>query len=225
MANVIAYTRVSLDQQAQHGSSLSAQSEAIARWADIHGHALAEVFTDAGVSGAKAQRPGLSAALAACQRGDILCVYSLSRLGRSVKNLLELSELLSKRGIDLASVTESIDTSSPAGRMVFSMMAVMAEFERAVLIERVTSSMRHKKRKGELVGAVPFGKKLGADGKKLLVDEDEQKIIEKARILRADGLSLRAVAAELERVGMLARNGKPFAAAQIARFFVQSDLR
>ena len=145
-------------------------------------------------------------------------MYSLNRLGRSVKNLLELSELLNKRGIDLASVTEAIDTSSPAGRMVFSMMAAMAEFERAVLIERVTSSMQHKKRKNELVGAVPFGKHLAQDGKKLLVDEDEQKIIEKARILRAEGLSLRAVSAELERVGMLARNGKPFAASQIARF-------
>lgn len=218
MARVIAYTRVSLEQQAQHGSSLAAQQAAIERWASLHSHNLAGTHTDAGVSGAKARRPGLSAALDACQRGDILCVYSLSRLGRSVKNLLELSELLNKRGIDLASVTEAIDTSSPAGRMVFSMMAVMAEFERATLIERVTSSMEHKKRKNELVGAVPYGRQLATDGKKLLVDEDEQKIIEKARILRAEGLSLRAVSAELERFGMLARNGKPFAASQIARF-------
>jgi DNA invertase Pin-like site-specific DNA recombinase len=61
----------------------------------------------------------LTKALETCQKGDILCVYSLSRLGRSVTNLLELSETLSKRGVDLASVTESIDTSTPAGRMVF----------------------------------------------------------------------------------------------------------
>jgi DNA invertase Pin-like site-specific DNA recombinase len=93
--------------------------------------------------------------------------------------LLELSETLSKRGIDLASVTESIDTSTPAGRMVFTVMSAMAQFERELLIERVILIHAAQKRKGERVGAVPFGKKLGPDGKNYWMMQGSKKLSKK----------------------------------------------
>jgi DNA invertase Pin-like site-specific DNA recombinase len=213
----IAYIRVSTEEQASEGVSLEAQRAKIAAWCDLNGYDLAEVFTDAGISGTKADRPGLAAALAATGKGNALVVYSLSRLSRSTRHMLELSERLEKAGADLVSISEKIDTTSAAGRMVFRMLAVLNEFERDQLAERTSAAMQHKKAKGELVGAVPYGKALADDGITLLDNEAEQAVITEARRLHSTGLSLRKIAEILAGMGFNARNGKPFAATQVQR--------
>ena len=212
-----AYIRVSTEEQATDGVSLEAQKAKVAAWADLNGYELAEVFVDAGISGTKTDRLGLTQALAAVGKDDALVVYSLSRLSRSTKHTIEISERLAKVGADLVSISEKIDTTSAAGRMVFRMMAVLAEFERDQLAERTATAMQHKKAKGERVGAIPYGKTLADDGVALVEVPVEQEVIAEARKLHAAGISLRKIALILAEKGFRSRNGKVFAATQIQR--------
>ena len=218
MATAIGYIRVSTEGQAVDGVSLDAQRAKLEAWCSLNDYTLTAVHVDAGISGKSADnRPGLQAALADCRKGSALVVYSLSRLARSTRDTIEISERLNKAGVDLVSLSEKIDTTSAAGKMVFRMLAVLAEFERDQISERTASAMQFKKTKGERVGAVPYGYDLAADGVALVANAAEQAVIQQARELKASGLSLRAVATELNKRGFNARNGKPFQAVQIQR--------
>lgn len=217
MATATGYIRVSTQGQADDGVSLDAQRAKIAAWADLNGYTMGDIFEDA-VSGAKADRPGLAAALAAVGKGDALVVYSLSRLARSTRNTLEISDRLDKVGADLVSLSERIDTTSAAGRMVFRMLAVLAEFERDQTSERTVTALQYKKTQNQKTGgAVPYGFDLDADGVHLIENDAEQKVIREARELHASGLSLRKIAAELNARGLVARNGRQFQATQVMR--------
>ena len=218
MATAIGYIRVSTEGQAQDGVSLDAQRAKIAAWCELNDYTLAAVHVDAGISGKSADnRPGLQAALAECRKGAALVVYSLSRLARSTRDTIEISERLNKIGGDLVSLSEKIDTTTAAGKMVFRMLAVLAEFERDQISERTASAMQFKKAKGERVGSVPYGYFLDGDNTTLIENPAEQDVIRQARELQAAGLSLRKIAAELNRRGLNARNGGIFQATQIAR--------
>jgi len=218
MARAIGYIRVSTQGQADDGVSLDAQRAKIAAWADLNGYDMGDIFEDAGISGTKADRPGLAAALEAIGRGDALVVYSLSRLARSTRHTLEISDRLEKVGADLVSLSERIDTTSAAGRMVFRMLAVLAEFERDQTSERTVTALQYKKTKGQKTGgAVPYGFDLDADGVHLIENAAEQCVIAQARELHTSGLSLRKIAAELNARGLVARNGHAFQATQIMR--------
>jgi DNA invertase Pin-like site-specific DNA recombinase len=100
-------------------------------------------YKDVGESGAKHSRPELDEMLAACRRRqvDVVVVWKFDRLGRSTRHLIETFELFRGLGIEFVSVTEGIDTSLPAGKMVFQMLAVLAEFERDILRERIMTGM------------------------------------------------------------------------------------
>ena len=111
-----------------------------------------EICTDHGLSGADFQRPGLLKALRRIKRGDMLVVWRLDRLGRSLVDLIQTVNGLSKRGCDFRSLTESIDTSSSGGRLVFHMMAAMAEFERAIISERTKAGMEAARARGSRIG-------------------------------------------------------------------------
>ncbi|MEP3479987.1 MAG: recombinase family protein [Fuerstiella sp.] len=183
--------RVSTVGQADDGVSLDAQRAKIEAWCLCNDIELAEVFVDAGLSGSKAHnRPGLQSALSAVKEtGGVLVVYSLSRLARSTRDTIEISDQLDRIGCDLASISEKIDTTSAAGKMVFRMLAVMAEFERDQISERTRVALAHKKAQGERVGRIPFGHDLHEDGKTLLENEAEQAVIEQVKALRGQGLS------------------------------------
>lgn len=221
MATAIGYIRVSTEGQVQDGVSLDAQRAKIEAWASLNDYDLSAIHTDAGISGKSADnRPGLQAALADCRKGSALVVYSLSRLARSTRDTIEISEQLNKVGADLVSLSEKIDTTSAAGKMVFRMMAVLAEFERDQIAERTSSAMQHKKSKGELVGAVPYGFALASDGVNLIKDETEQAAIALIKELNAKGLSLRNIAARLEAKGYLPR-GKMWYAKTISNILLK----
>lgn len=111
-----------------------------------------QIFTDHGLSGVDFQRPGLLDALRQMKRGDMLVVWRLDRLGRSLVDLIQTVNRLSKRGCDFRSLTESIDTSSSSGRLVFHMMAAMAEFERAIISERTKAGMEAARARGSRIG-------------------------------------------------------------------------
>jgi len=207
----IGYIRVSTTGQAVDGVSLEAQRAKIAAWCLANGYELAAVHVDAGLSGKRADnRPGLQKALEAASkaRGAALVVYSLSRLARSTKDAIAIAERLDKAGADLVSLSERIDTTSAAGKMVFRMLAVLAEFERDLVSERTMAALAHKAGLGERIGEIPFGWQLGADGVALVENAAEQAILADIRELRAAGWTYRAIAAELSARGIVTKKGK-----------------
>lgn len=204
---VIGYVRVSTEGQAQDGVSLAAQEAKIRAWTELNNATEVVIFTDAGLSGKRADnRPGLQAALEEVRPGDALVVYSLSRLARSTKDTLAVAERLDKRGADLVSLSEKIDTTTAAGKMVFRMLAVLSEFERDQVSERTTMALAHKRACGEKTGGdVPFGFRL-EDGH-LVPEAGEQEALALIGELHAAGHSLRGIAAELEARGHRTKNG------------------
>lgn len=218
MAKAFGYSRVSTTKQADEGVSLSAQQAKIAAWAEFSGYELAGIETDAGLSGGRYDnRPGLLSVLKAAKRGDAIVVYSLSRLARSVKDTIEIVAELERRGVDLVSLSEKLDTSTAAGKLMFHLVAAFSEFEKAQLGERTKAAMAHKAAKGERVGKVPFGFDLAADGVSLVPNEEEQRACQIVRQLRESGLSLRAIAQELNTRGISTKEGGAWAHQSVER--------
>lgn len=209
MQTAIAYIRVSTEDQATEGVSLDAQRAKLTAWCFANDYQMLEVFVDAGLSGGRADnRPGLQSAIAlACTSKAALVVYSLSRLARSTRDTIAIGEQLDKAGADLVSLSEKIDTTSAAGKMIFRMLAVMAEFEKDQISERTKMAMNHKKACSERVGTIPFGFDLADDGTTLFANVGEQETIEAIRTLRARGLSLRGIATELQVRNRLTKRG------------------
>jgi DNA invertase Pin-like site-specific DNA recombinase len=207
----IGYVRVSTAEQAGEGVSMDAQRSRIRAWCEANGYRLADVFTDAGVSGKRADnRPGLRDALeAVCKtRGAALVVYSLSRLARSTKDAIAIAERLDKAGADLVSLSERIDTTSAAGRMIFRMLAVLAEFERDLVSERTKAALQHKRAHGQRLGGVPYGSDLSDDRMTLIPNETEQAVVADIRALRNSGKTLKAIAQTLTDRGIPTKTGK-----------------
>lgn len=214
----IGYCRVSTSDQADFGVSLDAQTEKIRNWCQAHDYELADVLVDRGLSGGRCDnRPALQEALKVVGRGDSLVVYSLSRLARSTRDTLMIAETLERRGADLVSLSERIDTTSSTGKMVFRMLAVLSEFERDVISERTSMAMAHLRSVGKYTGGkAPFGFRVGEGG--ILVEiPDELEIRDTVRSLRRAGHSLRVISALLFERGRVSRRGAAFAPSQIAR--------
>ena len=125
----VGYARVSTDDQ-----NLDLQLDA------LKAAGCQEVFTDK-ITGAAKTKDGLEAALKYVREGDTLVVWKLDRLGRTVKGLVELVEGFQARGVQFKSVTDSIDTSTPAGRFFFHVMAALAEMERELTVERTRAGL------------------------------------------------------------------------------------
>ena len=207
MRPAVGYTRVSTEGQAVEGVSLDSQKGRIAAWAVSSGSEVVSVHSDS-LSGSKAaNRPGLQEALTeVCRLKGVLVVFSLSRLARSTKDALVIAERLDRAGADLVSLSEQIDTTTAAGKMIFRMLAVLAEFERDLISERTTSVMSHLRQAGKRIsGRVPFGYDLHGD--KLVPNAQEQGSVELIRSLRSRGLSLRAIARKLQAKGISTKSG------------------
>jgi site-specific DNA recombinase len=205
---VVAYVRVSTERQASEGISLDAQRARIEAWCAMTGANLAAVHTDAGLSGSKASnRPALQEALTqVCRIHGILVVYSLSRLARSTKNAIEIAEKLEKAGADLVSLTEQIDTTSAAGKMIFRILAVLSEFESDLVSERTAAALAHLKKSGKRYsGTVPYG--LSLRGDRLVPVKEEQEIVILIHRLRKRGLSLRKISRRLASRGIRTKRG------------------
>ena len=114
-----------------------------------------DLYVDHGVSGARASRPGFDQAVSALQEGDTLVVTTLDRLGRSTQNMLELAQELRKRGVGLRVLNlggGDVDTSTPMGSMVFTVMAALAQMELEIKRERITDSVAKRRAVGGDLG-------------------------------------------------------------------------
>lgn len=137
----IGYARVST-----HEQNLRLQLDALSR------AGCERIFTDQGVSGASFARQGLDEAMRHAGPDDLLVVWRLDRLGRSLSKLVELVDQLGMRGIQFASLTESIDTASAGGKLMFHMMAALAEFERSLVSERTRAGIEAARIRGIALG-------------------------------------------------------------------------
>lgn len=168
---LIGYARVSTAEQ-----DTALQTDALRK-------AGCERIFDDTVSGAKADRPGLTAALAFLRDGDVLVVWRLDRLGRSLPHLIEVVSALEARGIGFRSLTEAIDTTTPGGRLIFHVFGALGQFERDLIRDRTRAG---------LAAAAARGRK---GGRKPVVTEDKLK---RAREYLANGLNVREAAARIK---------------------------
>ena len=136
----IGYARVSTDDQ-----NLDLQKD------ELNKAECGIIFEDF-QSGAKSEREGLKSALDYARKGDVLIVWRLDRLSRSLKDLIEMVSLLESRGIGLKSLHESIDTSSSSGKLIFHMFGALAEFERNLIRERTQAGLKAARARGRCGG-------------------------------------------------------------------------
>jgi DNA invertase Pin-like site-specific DNA recombinase len=136
----IGYARVSTDAQETH-----LQMDALTR-------AKCTRIYQEKASGAKTERPELTKLLDAARKGDVVIVWKLDRLARSVRQLIDTTVMLNEHGVELHSLTENIDTTTPSGKLTFHIFAALAEFERDILRQRVNAGLKAARRRGRVGG-------------------------------------------------------------------------
>ena len=154
------------------------------------------VFSDT-ASGSLASRPQLDAMLAQLRAGDVVVVWRLDRLARSVRHALELAERFEAMGVGLRSLTEQLDTTTPGGRLIFTVFAAMAEFERNLLRERTVAGLAAARERGRVGGRRPALSAEQVATARLLLEQGRT-VVDVARILH---VSRRTIYRALERAG------------------------
>jgi DNA invertase Pin-like site-specific DNA recombinase len=148
---VALYARVSTTDK---GQDPNLQLRELRDYARRRGWKIAAEYVDLGISGAKESRPRLNELMEAAHRGkfEIVCVWKFDRFARSVSHLLKALEKFRSIGIEFCSYSEQLDTSTPAGKMVFTVLGAVAELERSLIVERVKAGLRNAKAKGKQLG-------------------------------------------------------------------------
>ncbi len=202
------YTRVSTEEQAQPDkTSLAQQREKAEAYCRAQGWEIAgDVYEDAGVSGAKASRPALDRLMADAHQGDFQRVVflKLDRLGRTLRDLLNISARLDGLGIGIVSLHDSFDTGTPSGRLFFSVLGAVAEFERDLITERMTMGKLGAAKKGHFnTGWTAFGFDYDPESQRLVVNEAEAAVVRRifGWYIR-NGLSQRAIVDRLNAEGV-----------------------
>ncbi len=175
--NVGIYVRVSTEEQATTGISLAAQVEKLEQYCKLNGWAIVRKYIDAGLSGSTVDRPELQKMIADSKVGliNVILVYKLDRLSRSLRDIILTIDELSEYNVDFVSLTEQIDTTTAVGQLMFHIIGAFAEFERSIIRERVIFGMDKKARDGHVQYKAPFG--YDYKNGKLVVNEEDAGII------------------------------------------------
>ena len=172
------YARVSTNNSQNPEMQLAELREYCAR----RGWEISGEYVDVGISGAKDSRPELNRLMDDAHRRkfDVVAVWKFDRFARSVSHLLRALETFQALGVDFVSLTEAIDSSTPAGKMVYTVLGAVAELERSLTVERVKAGLRNARARGKTLGR-------------------PRRIVDSNRVatLRGNGLSLRKIAGEL----------------------------
>lgn len=212
----VGYVRVSTDEQAETGFSLGAQREAIAAFATSQGYELIEMVEDAGVSGATdpATRPGFRQVVerAAAHEFSILLVWRFDRLARHLAFAVTITDrLLREYAVAVRSVTEPLDTTTGLGQVIFSVLAGMAQMEKAAITERTMMGKKAKALRGGYTGGkVPYGYERDKEGG-LRPNPGEAAVVRQIYGWAREGSGAKAIARRLNRAGVPTRGGNPWA--------------
>ncbi|MRG86966.1 recombinase family protein [Salinibacillus xinjiangensis] len=202
------YIRVSTDEQAKHGYSISAQRERLKAYCVSQGWDIVGFYVDEGISAKDTNRPELKRMLKDIETGEIECVlvYKLDRLTRSVLDLYKLLESFEKYGCKFESATEVYETSTAMGRMFITLVAALAQFERENMAERISMGLQEKARQGKYThNQRPFGYTL-KDGV-LSLKDDEAEIVRLIFRLYLDGKGANSVCKYLNARNITTRDG------------------
>jgi DNA invertase Pin-like site-specific DNA recombinase len=174
------YARVSTT---NHGQDVGLQTRELEQFALARGWHMVDAYIDAGVSGAKDSRPELNRLMADAhkRRFDVVAVWRFDRFARSVSHLLRALETFNALGIAFVSLSEQMDTTTPTGKMVFTVLGAVAELERSLIAERVRAGLRNARAKGKTLGRP-----------RVSVD------IIRVALLRSQGHTIREIADELK---------------------------
>ena len=150
-SRVAIYARVSTT---NHGQDVTLQTRELQQFAEARGWRVAGTYIDDGVSGAKDSRPDLNRLMADAHKRcfDVVAVWRFDRFARSVSHLLRALETFSALGIAFVSLSEQMDTTTPTGKMVFTVLGAVAELERSLIAERVRAGLRNARAKGTRLG-------------------------------------------------------------------------
>ncbi len=179
MKMIAIYARVSTDRQ-----STESQLNALREYAGKRAWAISKEYIDEGYTGSNTKRPAFTAMMADAKKRkfDVLLVYKLDRLSRSLKDLITTLDDLKSMGVDFVSYDNGLDTTTPTGRLIFNVVGAVAEFEKDIIRERVRAGLENAKRKGKRLGRPPVSSRL--------VDE--------AKKLRSEGMSFRQIGKKLD---------------------------
>jgi len=216
----IGYVRVSSDEQVASGLGLDSQRQRIEAYCLARGWNLADTVTDAGVSARTLNRPGMDIVrrLMTERLVDVVVALKLDRLTRSVRDLHQLLQLSNDTGVGLVSVSENMDTTSAAGRLMVNMLAAMAEWEREVISERTIAALAVKKARGERISRyLPMGREAEPRG---AVERETLAVV--AELLAGPPMTQRGMSATLASRGYLARSGRPYCCSSIIRMIART---
>jgi len=196
---VVGYGRVSTEDQAREGVSLSAQEAKIEAYCLIKDWTLAEVIQDAGESAKSLHRPGLQRLLSRVQARQVqaVIVSKLDRLTRSVSDLDKLVRLFDKAGVALVSLQESLDATTATGRLMMNLLASVSQWEREVIGERTSDALQHLKAQGKRYCHTVY---------------NNAEVIALMHQLRMAGHSYEAIALQLNQAGIPTVMGRPWQA-------------
>ncbi len=214
----IVYVRVSTDDQAESKAGLNAQLDACRAHAIRVGAELVGPFADPGISGAAPldARPGLIEALAQIRAEDFLLVAKRDRLGRDPLVVIMIEAAVKRQGGRVVSAAgEGTQDDSPTSVLMRRIIDAFSEYERLLIKARTRAALLAKRSRGQRIGSIPFGYALADDGARsksgqpvaLVPNEADDAIAAQVRRLRAEGMTLRAVAGELDRLGIPTKKG------------------
>lgn len=217
----IGYVRVSTEDQAREGVSLDAQRAKIEAYCQVKDLHLVEIIEDAGISAKNLDRPGVQRALELVRnkKVDAVVVLKLDRMFRSTLDTLATIKEFEALGVSYHSIQETIDTKSAMGRFFLKIIAAIAEMERDLTIERVNTTIAHKRANGGCVGGVPYGfSKVGKEKDSVLIENPaEQATIKAAREMYVKVGTIRGVTRCLNQAGVTTRTGREFDPTQVRR--------
>ena len=195
---VLGYARVSTEEQATHGVSLTVQRQKMQQYAELYDLELIDVFEDAGFSARTTERPALKQALAALESGQAegLVVARLDRLTRSVADMASLIQRYFGERFSLFSVSDQVDTRTASGRLVLHILVSVSQWEREAIGERTRAALAHKKAQGVRLGSPPLGDAPA-----------EAETVARMKELRGRFMTLREIATQLEAEGRRTKRG------------------
>ena len=226
MSSALGYARVSTDEQAREGVSLEVQQQRIRAYAEAKALELTEVLVDDGASGKRLERPALQDLIARCKHGQVnhVIVWKLDRLTRKTRHLLSLVEdLFLARQIELHSVSESLDTSTPHGRFVLTLFGGLAQMERELIGERTRSAMAYKRQHGQPTSHAPLGFRANGSRERMVPLPEELAVVQQILERWRRGGTYLGIAAELNADGVATKRGKRWHASTVRAIVLRRD--
>lgn len=199
---VAIYCRVSTEEQATEGYSISAQLQTLRQYTQLYGWEIAEEYVDEGISGKNISgRPAMQKLISDVEKDKFqaVLVWKISRLSRNMLDTLTLLDKFEDYGVKFISYSENFDTGSPIGRLVVQLMASIAEMERNTLSENVKLGMKQRALEGSWNGGVVFG--YDTIEKELVINKKEAEIVQQIYQLYANGKGLKSIANYLNKAG------------------------